>query len=159
MLRPLSRPCDDATALKELSNPDFDPYETAIITGNPNIDLLPQVAKAPQFEGHFVRYDVNSLAAVVTSDEPVLVVFSETYYPGWHARLDGETVTIWKANYAFRGVVVPPGEHIIEMDYYPRTFDLGWKISAGTLAVLASASGVLAFRRRRLLQTAAKSRL
>jgi hypothetical protein len=151
---------DDASALNHILSTAFDPYRTAIITGQTAPDLPRQTGASAQFQGEFSRYGVNSFEARVTSNVPVLVVFEETYYPGWHARLDGEPVTIWKANYAFRGVVVPPGEHIIAMDYYPRTFDLGWKISAGTLAVLASASGVLAFRRRRrLLQTAARSRL
>ena len=45
-------------------------------------------------------------------------------------------VGILKANYAFRGVPVNPGEHIIEMRFAPDSFRLGATISLATIFLL-----------------------
>ena len=51
------------------------------------------------------------------------VVFSEVYYPaGWVCRLDGKEVDITRVNYLLRAVMVPSGEHTLEMSFEPPVF-------------------------------------
>ena len=54
-----------------------------------------------------------------------LVVLSDTYFPGWTARVDGKSAEILEVYGALRGVVVERGEHRIEMAYRP------WSALAG----------------------------
>ena len=82
-----------------------------------------------------------------------MAVFSETYYPGWHAWVDGREVPVWKANYAFRGVIVPAGRHEVRMEYHPRSFQIGLTISIATLGITIVLASWLAFRKLRISET------
>ncbi len=58
-----------------------------------------------------------------------LVVLSDTYFPGWTAKVDGKPVEILEVYGALRGVVVEKGEHRIEMVYRPWSALLGGGLS------------------------------
>jgi hypothetical protein len=45
--------------------------------------------------------------------KPSLVVVADAYFPGWKARVDGKPTSVLKADGAFVGVAVGPGEHVI----------------------------------------------
>ena len=63
-----------------------------------------------------------------------LLVFSEVHYPeGWQLTIDGEPADLLRVNYALRGMVVPAGEHTVEM-----AFELPSVQSARTVASLGS---------------------
>lgn len=67
------------------------------------------------------------------------LVLRDTFYQGWQAAVDGAPVRIERADTLFRGVRVPPGEHIITFAYRPLAAYLGMGISAAswTLALVA----------------------
>ena len=71
------------------------------------------------------------------------MVFSEIYYPGWKATLDGENVEIGRANYVLRAVQVPAGKHQLEMTFSPSsikvTETIAW-IALATLVILLMAA-------------------
>jgi hypothetical protein len=65
-----------------------------------------------------------------------LLVFSEIHYPeGWSITIDDEPAEMLRVNYAFRAVVVPQGNHEVEM-----AFEMP---SVGTARTVASAGSVL----------------
>ncbi|MGI8734786.1 MAG: YfhO family protein [Pyrinomonadaceae bacterium] len=68
------------------------------------------------------------------------LVTSDVYYPGWEARIDGAETSLYRANYALRGVVVPPGDHIVLFEYRPRRFQLGAIISLLSVVGLGAIS-------------------
>ncbi len=76
------------------------------------------------------------------------MVVSEGYYPGWHASIGKEPVEIFPAYYAFRGVILPKGHHIVEYRYEPWPFRLGLGISIVALVVGAVIPLFLLGRRR-----------
>jgi len=61
-----------------------------------------------------VEYEVNS-------HNGGLIVFSEIFYPGWTATIDGNPVEIARANYVLRCMNVPAGQHKIHMEFRPQT--------------------------------------
>ena len=66
-----------------------------------------------------------------------MVVFSEIYYPaGWVATIDGKEAEILRANYAFRALEVPAGEHEIVFRFDPKSYKTGANISRVTSALL-----------------------
>jgi hypothetical protein len=83
---------------------------------------------------------------VRTSDKAFLVV-NDSHFPGWEARVDEAPSRIFRANVLVRGVVVPAGDHVVELSYRPRSFRIGVIVSMLTAAALVAAVA----RRRRPL--------
>ncbi|MCP4645417.1 MAG: YfhO family protein [bacterium] len=83
-------------------------------------------AEITQYESTRVRIQVNAR-------QDAALVLSDGFYPGWHATIDDDPVDIFPAYYAFRGVIVPAGEHTVEFRYRPWTLPVGYTISALTL--------------------------
>jgi uncharacterized membrane protein YfhO len=76
-----------------------------------------------------------------------MLVLSDTWYPGWHATVDGHDAKIERVDYLLRGVRVGPGSHTVQMTYRPLSFRIGWIVSLATALALLGA--VLVSRRRR----------
>jgi len=67
----------------------------------------------------------------VKIDRPGVFVLADSYYPGWRAKVDGKDAEILKTNFYFRGLVLDnPGNHEIEFNFKPASFDNGVKVSA-----------------------------
>ena len=75
------------------------------------------------------EYTPGHILLNVEAQRPSLVVVAESYYPGWHATVDGQPVEIVRANYLSQGIVVPEGKHTIEMKYEPDSFRNGMLLS------------------------------
>lgn len=74
---------------------------------------------------------------------PSYVVISQAWYPGWKARVNGEEVPVWRANYAFDAIAVPAGRNTIELAYEPDSLRRGiW------IGVVAALAGAIALVRR-----------
>jgi uncharacterized membrane protein YfhO len=69
-------------------------------------------------------------------------VLSETHYPGWRARIDGNIVPVRRTDVALQGVVVPPGHHTVEFELVSMTQRAGAALSIAGLLACA----VLVFR-------------
>ncbi len=65
----------------------------------------------------------------------ILVILTDTFYPGWEAYLDGNPIAIYRADGVFRAVAVPPGLHLLTFKYRPRMFQWGLLIAALGAAV------------------------
>ena len=80
---------------------------------------------------------------IARTESPAYLVMSDVYYPGWTATIDDQPTTLYPANFAFRAVLVPPGEHRVAFTFEPVTWRVGLIISAVTVAGLIG-FGVLA---------------
>jgi hypothetical protein len=67
-----------------------------------------------------------------------MVVLSDTFFPGWHASIDGSSAQIYEVNEAMRGVVMPAGTHTLTFQYRPLS------VIAGFLLTLAGVGGAIA---------------
>jgi len=81
-------------------------------------------------------YETDRVTVEVEAAHAALLVLSDTYFPGWHATVDGTERTVYRTNYAFRGVVVPQGRHTVVFRYEPASFRAGLIIGAGFLCLL-----------------------
>jgi hypothetical protein len=81
-----------------------------------------------------------SIDVIMTCDG--MLVLSDTYYPGWNARVDGKAAQIYEVDLALRGVLAPKGTHTITFEYRPRSFSLGVAL---TLAGLLAAAVITIF--------------
>lgn len=72
---------------------------------------------------------------------------SDNFYPGWRAFIDGQETKIYRADYTFRAVFLPKGEHTVKFIYDPQTFKIGLWLSLISLGVLILL-GTYAFLKR-----------
>ena len=84
-------------------------------------------------------YQCNELHYDVSSPHGGLVVFSEIYYPGWTATLDGKPLQLARVDYTLRGAVVPAGQHKIAMEFRPKSVKTTEAIAYSAIAVLVIA--------------------
>jgi hypothetical protein len=133
------RPADDMEgALDVMSGASFDPADAAAVEGAPE-DLLATTDPSAAIESDVTieSYSDQKVTVRVTTDKPALLVLTDTYYPGWHVKIDGHDATIYPTDVAFRGVFVPEGEHTVEFTYAPASFRTG--VAIALLSVLALA--------------------
>ncbi len=77
------------------------------------------------------------------------IVISEAGWNGWRAYLDGQRVTVHRANHAFLGVFVPAGHHVIDVRFMPQSFVVGRIVTLSTLLLVAIYSTVTLLARLR----------
>ena len=65
------------------------------------------------------QYKPNNLTYEVTSNKGGVIVFSEIYYPGWTATIDGQPAELGRVNYILRALNVKPGTHKVVLDFHP----------------------------------------
>ena len=68
-------------------------------------------------------YEPNQLTYEVESGKGGVVVFSEVYYPGWTATIDGEEHELGRVDYVLRALQVKPGKHEVVLSFFPKTID------------------------------------
>jgi Bacterial membrane protein YfhO len=83
-------------------------------------------------------YRPNRVAVTVHAACAGYLVLTDVWFPGWDCTVDGQPARIYRANYLFRAVAVPAGDHEVEFVFAPWTYRCGQRISiVGWIAVLA----------------------
>lgn len=82
------------------------------------------------------KYAPNHLEYTVSSSKGGVVVFSEIYYPGWTATIDGKEVEIGRVNYILRALNVSAGNHKVVFDFHPTSITITETIAYIAMAVL-----------------------
>ena len=68
-------------------------------------------------------YEPNRLTYEVNSGKGGVVVFSEIYYPGWTATVDGVEQPLGRVDYVLRALQVKPGKHEVVLSFFPKSID------------------------------------
>ncbi len=64
-----------------------------------------------------------------------LLVYTDTWAPGWQVRIDGQPAQALRVNGAIRGVIVPAGRHTVEWRYRPVHLPLWLAIMGASFAI------------------------
>ena len=101
------------------------------------------------------KYEPNELTYTVESQKGGIVVFSEVYYPGWTATVDGTDTPVGRVNYILRAINVKPGKHTVVLTFKPASVKNTETAAyvAYLLLVLAIAAGVFFETKRRKNET------
>jgi hypothetical protein len=78
----------------------------------------------------------NRVSIQVDASQSGWIVLSDTWYPGWIAKVDGKPTPIYRANYLFRAVRLEKGSQRVDYYYQPGSFRWGVFITLLTLALL-----------------------
>jgi len=122
----------------------FDPARTAlveapVVLNSQSVDSRASATIAALSGNHMeVRTSSANAAVLITSD---------AFYPGWRASVDRQEATLYRVDYAIRGVMLPPGPHTVTFDYRPRRFYPG--VVASVLSLLALSALAWAGKGRR----------
>lgn len=81
-------------------------------------------------------YEPNDLKYDVKSGKGGIIVFSEVYYPGWTATVDGQNVELGRVNYVLRALNVKAGEHKVELKFFPTSVNTTESIAYASFGVL-----------------------
>jgi hypothetical protein len=138
-LPPAARLATDDEAFEALRTPGFDPGRTALVAPLPEgIRLPPPRPSGSWAVARFLSDEPERAEMSTSASAASLLVLTRTWDAGWTAKIDGEPVPVLRAHLALLAVVVPPGEHRVEVAYRPASFRLGlWFSAAGLLGVLA----------------------
>jgi len=132
-----------------LRDRSFDPYHVAYVE-QPIGDLrglIPQgvvasqpASTSPVDRGSvvFTQESPNRFRVETQSPIPKLLVVSQNWYPGWKARINGQSRPLQRVNGTLLGVQVDAGSSQVEFTYRPTGFF--W-----ALGMMGAALGVLAF--------------
>lgn len=82
------------------------------------------------------KYEANHLEYDATSKAGGIIVFSEIYYPGWTATVDGNPVEIGRVNYVLRAIQISAGDHKIVLDFHPTSLSTTESLAYAALALL-----------------------
>lgn len=136
----------------------IDPARQIILAERDEAVSKAGITSASKYSGEgtiaLTHYAPNELRYKFSSEADQLAFFSEIYYPaGWNAYIDGQDADILRADYAFRALEIPAGEHEIVFRFDPQSYHLGANISRVTSAILLLALvaliSVALVRRRR----------
>jgi uncharacterized membrane protein YfhO len=108
---------------------DKQPDGIGTLAANPVNDSLETVTVA--------KYQNELIEIKTKASGDRLLFISDTWYPDWKATRDDKTETpIYKANYAFRAIKIPAGEHTLTMRYFDPKYATGKTISLATNALV-----------------------
>ena len=125
---------DEYDRLELINSAEFDPADYAILEQN----LDQNIEKPDSAFCNLSKFTPNLLEFEVFTDKSALMVISENYYPpGWHIYLDGSEVTaVYKTNHANQSLVVPAGNHRIEVRFEPENYYRNIKIAGISVGII-----------------------
>jgi uncharacterized membrane protein YfhO len=122
---------DSRRRLELLGRRDFNPANIAYVeSGGTNLEQPVQgEAKISRALPSHITIDYDMRTAG-------LIVLSDLWEAGWHAKINGREVPVLRVNHAFRGVMAPPGKGVLQYDYTPWGFIPGLKLCAAAAAIV-----------------------
>ena len=97
-------------------------------------------------------YEPNELTYEVNSGKGGVVVFSEIYYPGWTATVDGQPAELGRVNYILRALNVKPGKHDVVLTFKPKSVNTTETIAYVSYVILilvVLGAAFMEYRRRK----------
>lgn len=119
---------DETTCISRISSPDFNPMNEIVLVNSPTIPTQ-EIKSGQENEPTLVEileHSKQRLTVKCKNRKPACLVYTDLFYPGWRAYVNGVPTTICKANYLFKAVIVKPGENTITFSYEPPYLVLSW---------------------------------
>jgi uncharacterized membrane protein YfhO len=124
---------DGQEALDFLRSKDFNPMDVVVLNEEPASFENRPGSQHNNASVEIKDYSPNKVILNINTPSSGILVFSDTFYPGWKAFVDWEETEIMKANTVMRAVIIPRGKHIVKFVYAPVPFNYGMKLGLCTL--------------------------
>lgn len=121
---------------QKLNSPGFDQANVIILEE-------PSPISAQFGSGRFevLDYSVEKLEIETAAEVPKLLFVGEPYFFGWKAKVDGQSMKIFRANYSFRAVPLTGGDHVVEFYWDNRLSYFGVLLNILLLFALVISAG------------------
>ena len=108
---------------------NYDFFDTAYVEG------VPGEFEVGACNIREIHKKYNSVKAHIDAESDSYIVFSQNYFPGWNAYIDGEKVQVNVVNGVLQGISVPKGEHTVIFKYEPAVILIGFVITASGVLI------------------------
>jgi hypothetical protein len=65
-------------------------------------------------QAQITDYQNDKVTIDINNPGEGFLVLTDSFYPTWHATIDGKPTTIYLTDYNFRGIITPKGKHMIQ---------------------------------------------
>jgi hypothetical protein len=139
---------DNDLALRKLASGEIDPAQSVVV--DHAVSCVPGTLgdAASEAQAQIVRYTPNVVEIATHSEQPGVLVLTDTYDPYWKVTIDGQPADLLRVDTALRGVCVAAGAHQVRFEYRPVLLFAGLAISAVSW-VLVAVIGLIALGKRR----------
>lgn len=125
---------EEGAQLERLRSPDFDPARSVIVAEPvpPSEAVLDRtvVPAVTRFE-----QSVNEVRFHASTTKQSVAVLSQMHFPGWRVFVDNREQAVLRVDYAFTGVVLPPGTHDVRFVFRPWTLRLGALVTGAAFLI------------------------
>ncbi len=127
-----------------MTDKSFDPRITVLLSKDLGVNGVDGKGTV-----QIVDYKANSVKIRTGSTSEQVLVLADQFEEGWAATLDGnQKLPISPANFIFRAVKIPAGDHVVVFNYLPQSFSLGLKISLVSVFLLTMGGVLAAYKKR-----------
>jgi hypothetical protein len=149
---------DDATALRTLVSPTFDPEKTVLVAKETPVAQSPEHPEADPGTVEISHYESKRVILQAEAKMPSVLLLNDHTGDYWNVWIDQKPAATLRCNYIMQGTFVPPGRHAIEFRYQPPQKLLYTSLAAFALGLLLGGYVFVAhFVRRPQTQTSAAS--
>jgi hypothetical protein len=136
---------NDTLAVQMLKEKDFDPSQTAIIDRECDIEL-PGTERPLSSTVNSITYIRDTISMTVEAQAPGLLILTENHVPYWHASVDGEQVTIYRAYGTFMAIPCDSGRHEVMFTFRSAPYQLGKKLTSFSLLFIIGVFAIFGIR-------------
>jgi len=125
---------DEYDRLQLINSAAFNPGKVAVLEE----EVQEEISTPDSSFSEVTHFNPNSVGFNVSTNTKSLFVISEVYYPpGWKIYIDGQQVEkVYRANHAIQSIVVPAGEHKIELRFEPDSYYNDIRMASISLGIL-----------------------
>ncbi|MFV1995999.1 MAG: hypothetical protein ACC661_11245, partial [Verrucomicrobiales bacterium] len=143
LVRQWEVPADFMGGLVRLVQPEFDIHSAIMLEPSedgamPAPGIMLDAVAAGGAEGvRSIEYTSKGVTIEVEAGSPALLVLCDSFFPGWHARVNGSEAPIFCANLVYRAVEIPAGVSTVEFRYVPVRWRVGMGLAGFGVLVMA----------------------
>jgi hypothetical protein len=115
---------EDSHVLRAMQTERIDYARTALLVNTDLRGVMPMAGTTGGSElaneaVSITYYGSDKVRAKVSMKAAGVLVLSDMAFPGWKVNVNGQEQTMLAVDYILRGVVLSPGEHLVEFVYRP----------------------------------------
>ena len=99
-------------------------------------DFAERIGRLKNGSLHETEFFTNGVRFRAETEKERLLCLSIPYSKGWHAKIDGKDAPLFKTQVCLTGMMIPPGEHEVELRYSTPYLRLGMLLSLLGLVLL-----------------------
>jgi hypothetical protein len=127
----------------------FDVKKRVALPEDPGIERVTDSAMTAKDLVMVETYKNDFISLKTVSQADGILVLADNWYPAWKAFIDGIETDVSMVNGAFRGIVLPAGEHTVEYRYISETHKTGRFLTMAGLLIVAMVVGGHGIRSRK----------